>query len=124
MPVATQYYITNGKTTKDKFSIRSVQYLILRRRRRSWNISLYSSFHDQKLRLSTFSIKFKTSLKAAFQPEAPFQLQIHHNSLHKYLKNSSCALQLLFPFNTGAQFYVFLKRRILRHSTRMTAKKK
>ena len=44
------------------------------------------------------------------QPEAPFQLQIHHNSLHKYFKNLSSAFQLLFPFNTGAQFYVFLKR--------------
>ena len=76
----------------------------------SSNISLYSTFHDQKLRLSTFSIKFKTSLEAAFQPEAPFQLQIHHNSLHTYFKDLSSAFQLLFPFNTGAQFYVFLKR--------------
>ena len=77
------------------------------------NISLYSSFHDQKLRLSTLSIKFKTSLEAAFQPEAPFQLQIHHNSLHTYFKNLSSAFQLLFPVNTGAQFYVFLKRSYL-----------
>ena len=76
----------------------------------SSNILLYSSFHDQSLRLSTFSIKFKTSLEAAFQPEAPFQLQIHHNSLHTYFKDLSSAFQLLFPFNTGAQFYVFLKR--------------